>query len=780
MTTPTTNARFSSNSGRGLIGSAILSAVLLIAATTLQAQVQHINVGKSPAFLFADTIRNRVHLIAAGVDANFNGVLDPGEAKPTWSVIDGTTHRVVDSTTFDAFLNSYPIRVGVNLLAGEVYLPIGGEVHAFDVQTLQHKRAVSTVPTAAASFDPLSGLLYLTSRDPGFTAQGMVTAVEPTTGTVLGEMETGVNPGMVVSVFDPTIYAPGNFILNEGAFGKGNGSVTYMASNPDIYNAVNGEKIGGGANFIATRGERAYVVLGGTHQVRIINTLTHRDVAPSPITTHTSGFDSPRAIAFQGDSLLIVGTYASDIRRFETATGALRDSIKLLGKVESVVVRDSLLFAAIKYTAGTYTPDSVVAVVNLNSGEVVDTIIVGRDPGLLMLDKRGDVHAIGYGTGDADRWWKVIDGITGEIKWSRNLRGSIGFPLRAAYDAGRDTLYLALADTLLGFPASTNEGNGKIIYQDPGAGGNLANVTDAGNWLLVHELAKDFAPNPTYIHIVDKRDGHKVGRFRAGDFLTMATPVPTDRDGAFRLYALNEGMFGSSTSSITLFDYKANAFGDLGNGANHLLANENAMAITMNGAHEVLLLDPAAFTVRRRIPTGTSSLDGPRETILLPNGQLLTTTYAGDIRLLNNDTVETAIPVDGKAEGIAILKNEIYVANAYLTGTYNADARVAVVNLGVLSVERSGNATGSISLSESIPNPVRDQAAVSFSLVQRGVAQLSVIGVDGTHIATLIDELMEPGEYTVLFDASTVAVGSYVCVLQTEGKLLTQMIKVVR
>ncbi|MBL7988253.1 MAG: hypothetical protein JNJ94_09345 [Chlorobi bacterium] len=788
MTVSTNNIRFASNvannerggSFRAAILAAILSAFALIAANTLHAQVAHVNVGKGPAFLFADTARNRVHLISAGVDANFNGLLDEGEAAPTWSVIDGATHRVVDSVTFDAFLNSYPIRVGVNASAAELYLPLGGKVQAFDLQTLKQKRDVSSIPAVAASFDPLSGLLYLTTRDPGFTGPGVVTAVEPATGTVLGKMETGVNPGMVASVFDPTIYAPGNFILNEGAFGKGNGSVTYTAGNPDIYKAVNGENVGGGANFLATRGERAYLVLGGTHQVRIINTLTHRDVAPSPIATLTSGFDSPRAVAFQGDSLLIVATYANDIRRFETATGTLRDSIKLQGKVESVVVRDSLLFAAIKYTAGTYTPDSVVAVVNLNSGVVVDTIVVGRDPGLLLLDKRGDVHAIGYGTGTADRWWKVIDGTTHEVKWSRQLSGSLGFPLRAAYDAVRDTLYLALADTLFGFPASTSQGAGREIYHDATAAGNLANVTDAGNWLLVHELAKDFAPGPTYIHIVDKTTGHSVGQFRSGDFLTMAIPVSTDRDGAIRLYALNEGTFGAATSSITLFDYKANAFGDLGDGANHLFANENTVAVTMNGTHEVAVLDPATFTVRRRIPTGTSSLDGPRETLLLPNGQLLTTTYAGDIRLLNDDTVEAVIPVGGKAEGIAMLNNELYVANAFLAGTYNADSRVAVVSLGVLSVERSGQAAASASLSESVPNPVRDQAAITFNVARQGDVRISVVAVDGTHIATLVDEQMEPGQYTVRFDASTIPSGTYLCALQTGGKLLTQILKVVR
>lgn len=782
MTFFTTHSRSSNRAG--LLRCALLLAVaglaVACAGTTLRAQVQHVNVGKGPAFLFADTARNRVHLISAGVDANFNGVLDQGDAAPTWSVIDGATRRVVDSATFDALLNSYPVRVGVNLAAGELYLPLGGKVQAFDVQTLAHKRDVSTIPAAAVSFDPLSNILYLTTRDPGFTAPGMVIAVDPATGTVLGEMETGVNPGMVASIFDPKISAPGYFILNEGAFGKGNGSVTYSAGNPDIYNAVNGEKIGGGANFIATRGEHAYVVLGGTHQVRIINTLTHRDVAPSPISTLTSGFDSPRALAFQGDSLLIVATYGNDVRRFEIATGTLRDSIKLPGKVESVVVRDSLLFAAIKYSAGTYNPDSLVAVVNLNSGEVVDTIMVGRDPGLLLVDKRGDVHAIGYGTGPADRWWTAIDGITRQVKWTRSLRGAMGFPLRAAYDSERDTLYLALSDTLRGFPATGSEGEGRAIYHDSTAAGNLANVTDAGNWLLVHELAKDFAPGPTFIHIVDKRDGHKVGRFRAGDFLTMATPVPTDRDGATRLYVLNEGAFGSPTSSITLFDYKANAFGDLGDGANHLLANENAVAVTMNGTHEVLLLDPTTFTVLRRIATGTSSLDGPRETLLLPNGQLLATTYAGDIRLLNNDTVEAIIPVGGKAEGIAMLNDELYVANAYLSGTYNADSRVAVVSLGVLSVERSGQASGSTSLSESVPNPVRDHATIRFSLPNSGNVRLSVVGVDGAHIATLVDEPMDSGEYSVRIDAGSLAAGTYLCTLQSGGTLLTQILKVVR
>ncbi|KXK55947.1 MAG: hypothetical protein UZ07_CHB004001759 [Chlorobi bacterium OLB7] len=88
MTFFTTHSRSSNRAG--LLRRALLLAVaglaVACAGTTLRAQVQHVNVGKGPAFLFADTARNRVHLISAGVDANFNGVLDQGDAAPTWSV----------------------------------------------------------------------------------------------------------------------------------------------------------------------------------------------------------------------------------------------------------------------------------------------------------------------------------------------------------------------------------------------------------------------------------------------------------------------------------------------------------------------------------------------------------------------------------------------------------------------------------------------------------------------------------------------------------------------
>jgi DNA-binding beta-propeller fold protein YncE len=399
--------------------------VLLFCAAILPAQVRHVITDKSPAELFVHG--GNVHLLTAGVDRNFNGLFEPdsGDAPARWFVISPYTDLVTDSLTFEGFFNSYPIRFGVDADSSVLYVAQLGRVRSFDLNTRKLLRdTVALGAYTGVSFEPYSRSVICHMRT-DFTSPGYVVAIQSQRGDTLGIFPAGLNPQMSLATYDGGTQGPAVYTLNEGTYTKPDASISYASGNNDIYKARNNRQLGGGASYLATRGTTAFVVLNGTHQIRMIDARQHTELPLSPINVGTSGFDGPRSLAFQTDEIILVPTYAGDLRRFITLTGKMYDSIPLPGKGESVAVHDSLAFVTIKYGLGGtgYDPDSMVAVVNLNTARVMDTIPVGLDPATLFFDKRGDLHVLGYGKDDTSHWWMVFDGTTLAQKSSRTLRG---------------------------------------------------------------------------------------------------------------------------------------------------------------------------------------------------------------------------------------------------------------------------------------------------------------------------------------------------------------------
>jgi hypothetical protein len=767
----------------------LLAAGLLpLALAAAGAQVRHIDVGAAePSALFVDKSTGRLNLLTAGYDRNFDGLFeaDSGDVLPRWLAIDPSSERVVDSLTFGAFFSSFPIRVGVDQAGHRLFVPMGGRISSYDIATMKPIRDTFALGSyAAVSYDSLGGRVIAAAR-PGFTDPGYILTLDALTGDTLMIVETGVNPGMSVTRWSPVINGPEQYTLIEGSFTSPTSQIAYSVLQRDVF--IGGElgDLGGGANQIVVKRGRAYVVLGGTHKIRIVDTRTHQDAA-APITIGTSGFDGPRMLDFQNDSVVVVATYAGDIRRFNVNTGAAIDSIALPGRVEAVAVRDSLAFAAIEYQAGSYSYDSLVVAVNLNTGLPVDTIAVGLNPSALFVDKRGDIQVVVADSLASAQRLVVLDGATLARKGSRPLAGALTFPVRVAYDAVDDSLYMVLGDSVIALPASSTAAAGRVVYADPAKTGLFQSVTLDGGNVLVTERPKNFGTEPGYVHIVERASGHRIAKFRAGTFVATAVRIAGERDSAISYYALNEGSFPSANSTISLFEYQPNIFGadTLGKGINHITqTSANYAVVTMNGSHMVVVTDLANWQAIVRAPVGTSGFDGPRESMLLDNKNLMVTTYAGDVRILNPSTLNAVrpFPVGGRAEGIAMAGGKVFAAVPFLPGSYAPASLVAVIDSArAASVTRESSTASATRLEGNYPNPASEKTVIRFSVAEPTHAVLSIHAATGELVMTLLDRDLERGAYSADVEVAGLPSGSYLYTLRAGGRTLGGKMEVVR
>ena len=64
------------------------------------------------------------------------------------------------------------------------------------------------------------------------------------------------------------------------------------------------------------------------------------------------------------------------------------------------------------------------------------------------------------------------------------------------------------------------------------------------------------------------------------------------------------------------------------------------------------------------------------------------------------------------------------------------------------------------------PNPFNPTTTIEFSIPTRQNVTLKIYTILGQEIATLVDEVLDPGTYRVIFDASKLATGSYIYTLK--------------
>jgi hypothetical protein len=100
--------------------------------------------------------------------------------------------------------------------------------------------------------------------------------------------------------------------------------------------------------------------------------------------------------------------------------------------------------------------------------------------------------------------------------------------------------------------------------------------------------------------------------------------------------------------------------------------------------------------------------------------------------------------------------------------------------------EMAGKPSGTISIPHSIaldqnfPNPFNPSTTIRYALPKDVSIKLAVYDMLGREVARLFEGQMSAGYHEVVFDASNLASGVYVCRLQAEDLVLTKKLSVLK
>jgi hypothetical protein len=243
---------------------------------------------------------------------------------------------------------------------------------------------------------------------------------------------------------------------------------------------------------------------------------------------------------------------------------------------------------------------------------------------------------------------------------------SIPFPTRVGLDMGKNTIILPDTNLGISFYNITDGSKIKTIYPfsnpeppyqplDPSKA-RVSGISFYNGFLLVSIRAPELEANKFYILEPEQNKIY---------FETNVDPNPQQAIVQNKkLFILCEGTFGSDNSTLIVYDLKNMAPNDfeimynsqlnIGSAGNHLSPlDSNQILITMNGSHEIHILNTQTLEITKTIKLPTTGYDGPRESNVFQNNLILTTAYDGNLYTYHtNGNFVGKKTFDGKLEGL--------------------------------------------------------------------------------------------------------------------------------
>jgi DNA-binding beta-propeller fold protein YncE len=173
----------------------------------------------------------------------------------------------------------------------------------------------------------------------------------------------------------------GVFVINEGNFMGGNGSLSFFSYDSakiynDLFGKVNGRPLGDVPNSMELYGDKAYIVVNNSGKIEIIRKSTLESV--STIT----GIISPRNIAFPSSTkAYVTSMYSDSLIVINLNNNSISGYINLRRTSEAIVITGEKAFIA------NWVGGHEIMVVNTATDAVVDSIAVGAEPESMVLDK---------------------------------------------------------------------------------------------------------------------------------------------------------------------------------------------------------------------------------------------------------------------------------------------------------------------------------------------------------------------------------------------------------
>ena len=271
----------------------------------------------------------------------------------------------------------------------------------------------------------------------------------------------------------PDPYGAGVYVVNEGGFQQGNGTISYYEPTAKtlengIFQAVNGVPLGDIVQSLTFYEDKAFIAVNNSNLVYAVNAGTMEYIMEI-------GVSSPRFLLPVGNGKGYMTTlFASEVRVMDLDAVSSPNGIQSDAWTEDLHLKNGKVFI-------TKTGGSEVLVVDPNTDQITNQIVLNKEPNSIAEDKNGKLWVLcSGGYQDTVPGLYQIDAQTETVEASFVWTSNLASPGKLTMNPGQDTLYW-LDDGVWRMPisASTLPGsawipqNGSFFYGlgvDPGSG----------------------------------------------------------------------------------------------------------------------------------------------------------------------------------------------------------------------------------------------------------------------------------------------------------------------
>jgi len=187
---------------------------------------------------------------------------------------------------------------------------------------------------------------------------------------------------------DSCISSDGFFIVNEGNFGWGNGSLTYFSYDSskiynNIFQSVNSRPLGDVPCSMIINGDNAYIIVNNSEKIEIVDRHNLKSKAS------IRDLISPRNIAVTGENkAYVTSMYSDSIRILDLKKNKVSGYINIFNTSESILVTGDKAFIA------SWIGGNEVFIVDTETDKLIDSVEVGMEPESMVTDKNGIVWVL--------------------------------------------------------------------------------------------------------------------------------------------------------------------------------------------------------------------------------------------------------------------------------------------------------------------------------------------------------------------------------------------------
>lgn len=185
-------------------------------------------------------------------------------------------------------------------------------------------------------------------------------------------------------VENPSLFPGGEgiFLLNEGNFNAGNGTVSFYSTETkqiynDLFGAENKRALGDIPSFMAVDGNRGFIVVNNSGTIEAVDLQTMESLGT------VTGLSSPRQMVIDGSKGYVSSLAEDEITVIDLVNMEKSGKLEIGSGSEAMVITGGRLFSA-HWSGG-----NAIIVTDLGSGEVVRSVTVGMEPESMAIDRNG-------------------------------------------------------------------------------------------------------------------------------------------------------------------------------------------------------------------------------------------------------------------------------------------------------------------------------------------------------------------------------------------------------